>query len=126
MAVTYETSIKNRRMTAVAAAIDSGAGAGIIELGSAGMANTLVTVTLNDPCITGSATLGVITFAGFPKTGTAAASGTLGAARIRDSNNADQITGLSCSTGNAEVIVDNTSININQLLVINSIIITHG
>lgn len=126
MAVTYATTLKNARMSAVGVAIDAGAGAGLLEIGTAGMAQTLVTITLGDPSVSGSATAGAITFAGFPKTGTAAATGTLGAARIRDSNNTDVITGLSVSTGNAEVIVDNTSIVTNQLLVVNSIVITHG
>lgn len=126
MAVTYATTLKNTRMSQVGVAVDAGAGAGILELGTAGMAQTFVTITLGDPSVSGSATAAAITFAGFPKTGTATGVCTLGAARVRDSNNTDVITGLSVSTGNAEVIVDNTSMNTNQLIVVNSIVITHG
>lgn len=126
MAVTYNTTLKNTRMSAVGVAIDGGAAAGTFELGPAGMTSILVSRTLQDPSISGSATAGVITFAGFPLTATAQSVGTLGAARIRDSNSVDIITGLSCSAANAEVIVDNTSVVTAQLVVISSITITHG
>lgn len=126
MAVTYSTTLKNFRMSAVGSFIDSGSGAGRLELGPAGMGTILVSITLGDPCISGSATAGVITFAGFPKTGTAQSSGTLGAARLLDSGGDAHISGLSISTANAEVIVDNTSVVTAQLVVISSITITHG
>lgn len=126
MAVTYATGLKNTRMTAVGAAIDAGAAAGILELGTTAMGTTLVTITLNDPCISGSATLGAIVMAGFPKTGTAVGAGAIEAARIRDSNNADVITGLRVSTTSVEVIVDNTSVATAQLVVVSSITLTHG
>lgn len=126
MAVTYATGLKNFRMSAVGVFIDSGVGAGKLELGPAGMGSVLVTITLGDPSISGSATAGVITFAGFPKTGTAVGAGTLGAARLSDVNGTVQIDGLSVSSANTEVIVDNTSVVLNQLVVISSIVITHG
>lgn len=126
MSVTYATTLKNTRMTAVGAAIDAGAAAGILELGTTAMAATLVTITLGDPSISGSATAGAIVLAGFPKTGTAAAAGTLVAARIRDSNNVDVITDLRISTTSVEIVVDNTSVATAQLVVVSSITITHG
>lgn len=126
MAVTYATTLKNTRMSAVGVAIDGTNGLGRLELGPAGMGSVLVTVTLPFPCISGSATAGVITFAGFPLTGTATGAGTLGAARLVTSAGTSIITGLSVSTGTAEVIVDNTSVTTNQLVVVTSIVITHG
>lgn len=126
MTVSYSTATKNLRMSGVGVMVDAGAGAGILELGTAGFAQTLVTITLGDPSVSGSATAGVITFAGFPKTGTAAAAGTLGACRIRDSNNTDVISNMSISSANAEIIVDNTSVALNQLVIITSIVLTHG
>lgn len=126
MAVTYSTSLKNRRMSAVGAEIDGTDGLGRFELGPAGMGTILVTVTLQNPSVSGSATLGVITMAGFPKTGTAESSGTLGAARLVTSAGTSVVTGLSVSAANAEVIVDNTSVVTAQLVVISSITITHG
>lgn len=126
MAVTYATGLKNTRMSAVGVTIDAGAASGILELGNTAMASTLVTFTLAKPSISGSATAGAVVFAGFPKTATAAAAGTLVAARIRDSNNVDVITDLRVSTAAVEIIVDNTSVALNQLVVISSITITHG
>lgn len=126
MAVTYATTLKNTRMSAVGVAIDGTNGLGRLELGPAGMGSVLVTVTLPFPCISGSATAGVITFAGFPLTGTSTGAGTLGAARLVTSAGTSIITGLSVSTAAAEVIVDNTSVALNQLVVVSSIVITHG
>ena len=126
MAVTYNTTLKNTRMSAVGVAIDAGATSGTFELGPAGMGTILATLGLGDPSISGSATAGAITFAGFPRTATAVSSGTLGAGRILDSNSTVIISGLSCSTGSAEIIVDNTNVVTAQLIVISSIVITHG
>lgn len=126
MAVTYATSLKNTRMSAVGVAIDGTNGLGRFELGPAGMGTILVTVNLDFPCLSGSTTLGVATFAGFPKTGTAVSSGTLGAARLLDSAGTVIVSGLSASAANAEVIVDNTSVVTAQLVVVSSMTITHG
>lgn len=126
MAVTYATLLKNHRMSAVGVFIDSAAGAGILELGPAGMGSTLVSFTLETTAVSGSATAGAIVFAGFPKTATAVSVGTLGAGRITDGNGTVQISGLSVSSANVEIIVDNTSVVTGQLVVISSITITHG
>lgn len=126
MAVIYNTTLKNRRMSAVGMEADSGAGAAILELGTTGMAATLITITLGDPSVSASATAGAIVFAGFPKTGTSVAAGILAAARIRDSNNADVVTGLLVSSTATEVTVDNTNVATAQLVIVNSITITHG
>lgn len=126
MAVTYATTLKNTRMSAVGVAIDTTNGGGRLELGPAGMGTILATVNLGFPCISGSATAGVIVFAGFPLTATAVSSGTLGAARIVTSAGTSIISGLSVSSANVEVIVDNSSVVTAQLVVISSITITHG
>jgi hypothetical protein len=126
MAVTYATTLKNRRMSAVGAEIDGTNGLGRLELGPAGMGTILVSLTLDFPSVSGSATAGVITFAGFPKTATAQSVGTLGAGRMVTSAGTSVITGLSVSTAGTEIIVDNTSVVTSQLVVVSSITITHG
>lgn len=126
MAVSYSTVLKNLRMSAVGVTIDGTNGLGRFELGPAGMGTLLVSRDLQFPCVSGSATAGVITFAGFPLTATAQSSGTLGAARLVTSAGTNVVSSLSVSTGNAEVIVDNTSVVTAQLVVISSITITHG
>lgn len=126
MAVTYSTTLKNRRMSAVGAEVDGTNGLGRLELGPTGMGTILVSLNLDFPSVSGSATAGVITFAGFPKTATAQSVGTLGAGRMVTSAGTSVITGLSVSTAGTEIIVDNTSVVTAQLVVVSSITITHG
>jgi len=125
MAVTYSLSTKNARMTAVRDQIDAGAGPGKIEIGTAGMTTVLAVFTLDEPC--GTIANGAITFSGFPKSDSSAdATGVAAAARIRDSNNNDVVTGLTVGTSNADVLLDNTSINITQQVTLQSAVITHA
>lgn len=126
MAVTYASDVKDSRMDAVKDQVDAGAGAGKLEIGTAGMAAVLVTITLNDPCSAGSSG-GVLTLSGFPKTQAATAGGTAAAARIRDSDNNDVITGLTVGTGSEDIVLDNASIANGQDVTINaSPTITHA
>ena len=124
MSVVYANDVKDSRMNAVVAEVDAGAGAGKLEIGTAGMAEVLVSITLNDPC--GSVLSQVLTFNGFPKTQAASATGVAAAARIRDSDNNDVITGLTVGTSATDIILDNTSINLGQDVTISSATITHG
>lgn len=127
MAVTYTTALKNTRMDAVTTAIDAGAGAGKLEIGTSGMAITITTITLSDPCATAAAA-GVLTFAGFPKNGTSVATGVMAAARFRTSTNADVITGLTVGTTGTDIIFTGsaTVAATGQTITINSAAITHG
>lgn len=125
MGVNYPNAVKAVRMTATRDAIDAGATAGSLEIGTAGMASILVTIPLNDP--SGTIASGVLTLSGFPKTAAASNGGTAAAARIRDSNNNDIITGLTVGTSGTDVILDNTSINTGQNVTVNaSPTITHA
>jgi hypothetical protein len=113
-------------MTAVRDAIDAGSGAGVLQIGTAAMGTVLATITLADPSGT-VAGAGVLTLSGFPKSDTAAdATGTAAAARIRDSNGTDVITGLTVGTSGADVILDSVSITAGQTVTINSAVFTHA
>lgn len=126
MAVTYTTAVKNARLDAVAAQIDAGAGAGKLEIGTTGMASVLATITLGDPSAA-SAASGVLTFSGFPRSDTSADNtGTAAAARIRDSNNTDIVTGLTVGTSGSDINLDSTSITAGQTVTITSATITHA
>lgn len=126
MAFAYSTALKNARLDAITTKIDAGSAAGKLEIGTAGMATTLATVTLDDPSSTG-AVGGVLTFAGFPKTVAATASGTAAEARFRDSDNNNIITGLTVGTSGTDIIVDNTNVASGQNITINaSPTITHS
>lgn len=126
MAVTYTTAVKNARMDAVAAQIDAGSGAGVLQIGTTSMASVLAEFTLNDPCAA-AASGGVLTLSGFPKSDTSANNtGTAAAARIRDSNGVDIITGLTVGTSASDINLDSTSITSGQTVTINSATITHA
>lgn len=128
MAVTYSTTAKNARMTTTRDQIDAGGAAGKLEIGTAGMATVLATITLGYPgTSTGTIATGVLSLAGFPREIAAAAAGTAAAARIRTSANADVITGLTVGTSGTDIIIDNTSIAIGQTVrVLATPTITHG
>jgi hypothetical protein len=125
MAIIYTTAVKNARLDAVVAQIDAGAGAGVLQIGTTGMASILAEITLNDP--SGTSSGGVLTFSGFPKSDTSANnSGTAAAARIRDSNGVDIITGLSVGITASDINLDSVSITSGQTVTITSATITHA
>lgn len=126
MAVTYPNNVKAARMTAVRDLMDAGSGAGKLEIGTAGMAAVLATIPLSDPA--GTISAGVLTLSGFPKSDTADATGTAAAARIRDSDNNDVITGLTVGIAGsgANVEIDNTNIATGQTITINSAVFNHA
>lgn len=121
MTVTYTTAVKNARLDAVVTQIG---GAGVLEIGTAGMASVLATITLN--ATAGTSSGGVLTFSGFPKSATAANSGTAAAARIRTGGAVDIVTGLTVGTAATDIILNSTSITSGQTVTINSATITHA
>ena len=125
MAIVYTTAVKNARMSAVVNQIDAGAGAGVLQIGTTGMASILAEITLADP--SGTVTGGVLTFSSFPRSDTSANNtGTAAAARIRDSNGVDIITGLSVGTTGSDINLDSVSITSGQTVTITSATITHA
>lgn len=125
MSVIYSATAETNRMTAVRDTIDAGAAAGVIQIGTAGMATVLAEFTLNDP--SGTVSGSVLTFSGFPKSDTAAnATGTAAAARIRDSNSNDVVTGLTVGLSASDIILDSLSITTGQTVTLNSFTITHA
>jgi len=125
MPVVYSNTAKTNRMTAVRDTIDAGTGPGVLQIGTAGMATVLAEFTLNDPC--GTVSGPVLTFLGFPKSDTSAnATGIAAEARIRDSNGADVITGLTVGTTGFDINLDSINITAGQTVTINSAQITHA
>lgn len=125
MAVIYSTAARNARLNGVINTIDAGSGPGVLQIGTASMAVVLADITLADPC--GTATGGVLTFSGFPRSDTAAnANGTAAAARIRDSDGNDVITGLTVGLNGsgADIIFESVSFNTGEIITMNSATIT--
>lgn len=124
MAVTYSATIKSARMAEVITAIDGGGGAGKLEIGTAGMAATLATITL--PATSFVESGGVITLQGVPLSVAASGTGTAAAARFRDFANADCVTGLTVGTGSEDIVLNSVAISSGQDVEITSGTITHG
>ena len=125
MSVIYPTAVKTARMTAVRDQIDGGPGAGILQIGTTGMASILAEFTLNDP--SGTISGAVLTLSGFPKSDASANNtGTAAAARIRDSTGTDVITGLTVGLSASDIILDSVSITSGQTVTLNSATITHA
>lgn len=123
MAVTYTTAVKNARLEAVVSQIGT---TGVLEIGTTGMASVLATIALGNPA--GTATSGVLTFSGFPRSDTSADNtGTAAAARIRTaSGGTDVVTGLTVGTTGSDINLDSVSITAGQTVTINSATITHA
>ena len=125
MPAIYNQTLRTTRMTAVRDAIDGGTGAGVMQIGTTGMAVVLAEIVLGDPC--GTVSGNVLTLTGMPRSDTAAnATGTPAAARIRDSAGVDVVTGLTVGTTGTDVILDAASITLGQQVQINSATLTHA
>lgn len=128
MSVTYSSTVKDARMTAVRDAMDAGGAASKLEICSAAYAAILATITLGySGASTGTVSAGVLTLAGFPRSDTSADNtGTAAVARIRTSGNADVITGLTVGLSASDINLDSLSITAGQTVTINSAAFTHG
>lgn len=126
MAVVYATDVKTDRMQAVANQIDAGAGPGVLQIGTTGMGTVLAEFTLADPCGIVSGDTLTLDFDPDISDTSANNSGTAAAARIRDSDGNDVITGLSVSTSGANINLDSVSITAGQTVTITAASIQHA
>jgi hypothetical protein len=128
MSVTYSTATKTARMAAVITQIDGTSSAGLLKItnGTGGTGTVLATIALARPC--GTASAGVLTFSGLPKSDTSAdATGTAYGAIITDQDGTTCISGLTVGTSGADIIIDNQSIVAAQTVtLIATSTITHG
>jgi len=127
MAIIYAAALKTTRMTAVETALDAGAGAATLVIGTSalsGATGVLATIPLADPA--GTVSGAVLTLSGMPKSATASATGTAAKAELRDSTGAVVASGLTVGTSASDVIINSTAISSGQTVQINSGSITHG
>lgn len=124
MAVNYRASLKTTRMNAVVTDIDSGPGAGTLEIATAGYASVLVTFTLSDPSATVSGD--ALTLSGMPKTANATATGTAAVARIKESGGTVVVNNLTVGTSGTDITISSTSITSGNPYNLNSGVITHA
>jgi len=122
MAVIYNASVRTARMQEVADAIGAGSTPGVLQIGTAGMAQVLATIPLDDPPgVAGD----VLTLLDEPAEIEATAGGTAAAARIRDSDNVDVVTGLTVGVSASDIIIDNVTITLGQNVRVTAATITH-
>lgn len=126
MAVTYATSVKTARMQAVADAIDAGASAGTLEIGTSAMGTVLAVFQLVEPCGTVSGAVLTLDFDPDISDTSANATGTAAAAQIKDGNGTAIITGLTVGTSGADIILDSTSITSGQTVTLSTGTLTHA
>ena len=124
MAVVYNTTVKNARLTVVKDAIDGGSGPGTIEICTAAYALVLAVLTCADPC--GSVSGGVLTFSAITQDSSADATGTAAIARIKDSSGTVVCDGLTVGTSGANINLNTTSIVAADIVQLTSATITHG
>lgn len=125
MGVVYNSTLRTTRMTAVETALDAGAGAATLEIGTTGMASVLVTFTLSDPA--GTVSGDVLTLSSMPKSATAGNTGTAAEARLKDSTGTVVVSGLTVGTvGTNIIITPNTTITSGQSCSLTSGTITHN
>ena|SRR5215831_15410519 len=139
MPVHYNAATQNARMTATLAQIDAGGPTdyAVLEIGTAGMAATLVEIELGKPSFSVSnaaggppvttaahlALLGVPLSDDVPGTATAA---TAAAARIVDHTGAVIVTGLTVGLTGADINLNSTALSPGQTVTITQGTITHA
>jgi hypothetical protein len=125
MSVTYNTTLKNTRMTDVVTAIGA---TGYLNILTAGGASLLASIPLANPA--GTVTGGVLTFSGTPLTEASAnASGTAAVATITTAANntgTTVVSGLTVSSSSGDIVLSSTNIVAGQPVTITSATITHG
>lgn len=124
MAVTYNTTLKNTRMTDVVTAIGS---TGFLNIYNAS-STLLATIPLANPC--GTVSGGVLTFSGTPLTEASAnASGTASSATISTASAGGGtvvVSGLTVSSTSGDIVLSSVNIVAGQPVTITAMSITHG
>jgi hypothetical protein len=105
--------------------IDSGAGAGLLRIFTAGYATLLAEFTCNDPC--GSVASGVLSFSGLTKTAVAGNTGTAAVARFVNSTGTTIVDGLTVGISGTDIIISpSTTITSGQTVEWTAGTITHS
>jgi hypothetical protein len=125
MAVVYNTTLKNTRMTSVVTAIGT---TGYLNIYTTGLGTLLASIALANPA--GTVSGGVLSFSGTPLTEASAnASGTAAVANVTTAINGTGtiiISGLTVSSSSGDIVLSSTNIVAGQPVTITSASITHG
>ena len=135
MAITYSSTLKDKRLQLVsdliagktAAASTGSATAGKLVIGTSALSGaTGVLVTINLPTTPFSISGGVATLQGVPLSGTASATGTAAKAELRDNGGNVIVSGLTVGTSGTHIIIPSTSLVSGGDTVVTAGTITHG
>jgi hypothetical protein len=125
MAVVYNTTLKNTRMTSVVTAIGT---TGFLNIYTTGLGTLLASIALANPA--GTVSGGVLSFSGTPLTEASAnASGTAAVANVTTAASGGGtviISGLTVSSSSGDIVLSSTNIVAGQPVTITSASITHG
>lgn len=125
MAVTYNTTLKNTRMTDVVTAIGT---TGFLNIYTTGLGTLLASIPLANPA--GTVSGGVLTFSGTPLTESSAnATGTAAAATVTTAANGGGtviISALTVSSTSGDIVLSSVNIVAGQPVTVTSASITHG
>jgi hypothetical protein len=125
MAIVYNTTLKNTRMTDVVTALDGGGAAGKLNIYTAAYGVLLAQFNLNfSPA--GTVAGGILSFSGLPKSTTGLAAGVAAIAKFVSSTPTDIANDLTVGTVGTNIIIDNTNIAIGQTINWTAGTITHG
>ena len=125
------TAVRNTMLDAIAAAVNAGAGAGLLRIydgtrpSTGGSATTLLAeLTFTDPCAAGAAS-GILTFSAITADASANASGTATWCRVVDSTGTFVFDG-NVGTSAADFILNTTTITAGQQVSCSSATLTDG
>jgi len=126
VAVTYRASLRTARMQLVLDDIDSGAGPGTVEIGTAGFATVIAIFTLSDPSM--SLAGDVLTALSMPKVTVGINGGGVAAeGRIKNSTGTIILSGLTVGTVGTNLIISpSTTIADAQTVNLTALTITHA
>ena len=135
MAVTYNATVKNNRLSNVVDAIGSktyvvGSGtstAGSLVIGTSalsGSTGVLATFTLSATPATVASS--VLTLSGLPLSATASLTGTAALAEIRNNAGTVIVSGLTVATSGGDITINSTAISSGQTVTVTAGTITHG
>ncbi len=120
MSISYSTTLKNSRLSAVVTAIGS---SGYMQICTTGY-TVLATIPLGNPA--GSVSAGVLTLTTPASDTSADATGTAVVALIKDGSDNVVASGLTVGTTGTDIILASTSIVAAQVVTLNSATITHA
>ncbi len=122
MAVVYNATLKNTRMTDVVTAIGSG---GKIKIYTVGLGTLLAQIALAS--VAGTVSGGVLTFSGTPLTEASADNnGVAAVATIVDGSGTVIVSGLTVSSSVGDIVLSSVNIVAGQPVTLTTATITHG